>query len=186
MSRFASAIVRYRTRAASASSNGSTRRQAASDVILPSRHARSARPSEWSMFDSRKPGACAVIPDRSEAAIYHGFGTRREPSVSGLLSLSRRKHEFESRWARQTVFAPLLQAFATSRCRDLATPHRACHNELRGVVLLGNRMRFRTLVAMCAAASFSLSVLATAASADGAVFDSLDGVTSSAAFAGGY
>jgi hypothetical protein len=46
-------------------------------------------------------------------------------------------------------------------------------------------MRFRTLVATWAAASFSLSVLATAASANGIVFDSLDGVTSSAAFAGG-
>jgi hypothetical protein len=46
-------------------------------------------------------------------------------------------------------------------------------------------MRFRTLVAPCAAASLSLSLLATAASAEGVVFDSLDGVTSSAAFAGG-
>jgi hypothetical protein len=46
-------------------------------------------------------------------------------------------------------------------------------------------MRFRTLVATCAAASFSLSALATAASVDGVVFDSLDGVTSGAAFAGG-
>ena len=46
-------------------------------------------------------------------------------------------------------------------------------------------MRFRTLVAQCAAASLSLSALATAASANGIVFDSLDGVTSSAAFAGG-
>src|SRR5262249_52619589 len=36
----ASAIVRYRTRAPSASSKGSTRRQASSDEILPSRHAR--------------------------------------------------------------------------------------------------------------------------------------------------
>ncbi len=51
--------------------------------------------------------------------------------------------------------------------------------------LWGNRMRFRTLVAPCAAASLSLSLLATAASAEGVVFDSLDGVTSSAAFAGG-
>ena len=49
----------------------------------------------------------------------------------------------------------------------------------------GNRVRFRTLVAQCAAASLSLSLLATAASAEGVVFDSLDGVTSSAAFAGG-
>ena len=46
-------------------------------------------------------------------------------------------------------------------------------------------MRFRTLVATCAAASLSLSALATAASANEIVFDSLDGVTSSAAFAGG-
>jgi len=46
-------------------------------------------------------------------------------------------------------------------------------------------MRFRTLVATCAAASLSLSALATAASANGIVFDSLDGGTSSAAFAGG-
>ncbi len=46
-------------------------------------------------------------------------------------------------------------------------------------------MRFRTLVATWAAASLSLSALATAASANGIVFDSLDGVTSSAAFAGG-
>ncbi len=46
-------------------------------------------------------------------------------------------------------------------------------------------MRFRTLVAPCAAASLSLSALATAASANGVIFDSLDGVTSSAAFAGG-
>ena len=45
-------------------------------------------------------------------------------------------------------------------------------------------MRFRTLVAQCAAASLLLSALATAASANGIVFDSLDGVTSSAAFAG--
>ncbi|HEY5206833.1 MAG TPA: PEP-CTERM sorting domain-containing protein [Roseiarcus sp.] len=44
-------------------------------------------------------------------------------------------------------------------------------------------MRFRTFVATCAAAS--LSVLATSASAEGVVFDSLGGVTSSAAFAGG-
>jgi hypothetical protein len=41
-------------------------------------------------------------------------------------------------------------------------------------------MRFRTLVATCAAVSFSLSALATAASANGVVFDSLDGVTSNA------
>jgi hypothetical protein len=46
-------------------------------------------------------------------------------------------------------------------------------------------MRFRTLVATWAGASLSLSALATAASANGIVFDSLDGVTSSAAFAGG-
>jgi hypothetical protein len=46
-------------------------------------------------------------------------------------------------------------------------------------------MRFRTLVATCAAASLSLSALATAALAKGVVFDSLDGLTSSAAFAGG-
>jgi PEP-CTERM motif len=46
-------------------------------------------------------------------------------------------------------------------------------------------MRFRTLVATCAAAYFSLTALDTAASAHGIVFDSLDGVTSSAAFAGG-
>ena len=76
--------------------------------------------------------------------------------------------------------APLPQAFATPRCCDLATPRCACHNELRGVVLLGTRMRFRTLVATCAAASLSLSALATAASSHGVVFDSLDGVTSSA------
>jgi hypothetical protein len=46
-------------------------------------------------------------------------------------------------------------------------------------------MRFRVLVATWAAASFSLSALATPASANGIVFDSLNGVTSSAAFAGG-
>ena len=46
-------------------------------------------------------------------------------------------------------------------------------------------MRFLTLLATCAAASLSLSALATAATAEGVVFDSLDGVTSSAAFAGG-
>ena len=46
-------------------------------------------------------------------------------------------------------------------------------------------MRFRTLVAASAAASLSLSALATAALANGVVFDSLDGGTSSAAFAGG-
>ena len=46
-------------------------------------------------------------------------------------------------------------------------------------------MRFRTWVATCAAAFLPLSALATAASANGVVFDSLDGVTSSAAFAGG-
>ena len=46
-------------------------------------------------------------------------------------------------------------------------------------------MRFRTLVATWATASLSLSALATAASAKGIVFDSLDGVTTSAAFAGG-
>ena len=64
----------------------------------------------------------------------------------------------------------------------LASPYRACDNELSGVVLLGNRMRFRTFVATCAAASFSLFALA--ASASSVVFDSLDGVTSSAAFTG--
>jgi hypothetical protein len=46
-------------------------------------------------------------------------------------------------------------------------------------------MRSRTFVATCAAASLSLSALATAASAGSVVFGSLDGVTSSAAFAGG-
>ena len=55
----------------------------------------------------------------------------------------------------------------------------------RGWFSWGNRMRFRTLVATCAAVSVSLSALATAASAHGVVFDSLDGLTSSAAFAGG-
>jgi hypothetical protein len=45
-------------------------------------------------------------------------------------------------------------------------------------------MRFRTLVATFAV-SLSLSALATAASADGVLFDSLGGATSSAAFAGG-
>jgi PEP-CTERM motif len=46
-------------------------------------------------------------------------------------------------------------------------------------------MRFRTLVATRAAVFLSLSALATTASADSVLFDSLDGPTSSAAFAGG-
>ena len=46
-------------------------------------------------------------------------------------------------------------------------------------------MRSRTFVATCAAATLSLSALATAASAGSVVFGSLNDVTSSAAFAGG-
>ena len=55
----------------------------------------------------------------------------------------------------------------------------------RGWFSWGNRMRFRTLVATCAAVSVSLSAFATAASAHSVLFDSLGGATSSAAFAGG-
>ena len=46
-------------------------------------------------------------------------------------------------------------------------------------------MRFRTLIATCAAAFFSLPVLATSASAGSVLFDSLDGVISGGAYAGG-
>jgi hypothetical protein len=46
-------------------------------------------------------------------------------------------------------------------------------------------MRFRTLVAASAAASLSLSALATAASARNVFFDSLNGETAPAAYAGG-
>jgi hypothetical protein len=95
------------------------------------------------------------------------------PSVAPLLSSF-------ARHSRQAS-----QVFATSRCRDLATPHCACYNEPRGAVLLGNRMRFRILVATWAAASISLSAVATPALANGIVFDGLNGVASSAAFAGG-
>src|ERR1700733_6161256 len=48
----------------------------------------------------------------------------------------------------------------------------------------GNRMRFQTFVATCAAAFLSLPVLATTASAGSALFDSLGGVISSGAYAG--
>jgi hypothetical protein len=46
-------------------------------------------------------------------------------------------------------------------------------------------MRFRTFIATCAAAFFSLPVLATSASAGSVLFDSLDGVISGGAYAGG-
>jgi hypothetical protein len=48
-----------------------------------------------------------------------------------------------------------------------------------------NCMQFKNFFATWVAAFFPLSALATAASANGIVFDSLGGVTSSAAFAGG-
>ena len=80
--------------------------------------------------------------------------------------------------------ALLLQASAIRAAVTLQLPVARVMMK-RGWFSWGNRMRFRTLVATCAAVSVSLSALATAASANGIVFDSLDGGTSSAAFAGG-
>jgi hypothetical protein len=83
-----------------------------------------------------------------------------------------KRHICEENWFRLGAF------------RDLAALNLACHNELAASFYWGNRMRFRTLVATCAAAFLPLAVLATTASAGSVLFDSLDGVMMSGAYAG--